>query len=133
MTRSAKFVHNMTLLTFLADIQTHISPPANFPAAYVADPCGRTDFNKILSNTLGFMTSVAGIFFLIMVIVGSMQYIFAGGDKAATEAARGRITSGIIGLGIIVFAWVLLGIIGTVLGINLLSPLWPSVLLQCIR
>lgn len=79
-------------------------------------------FTQVISVIIGVLTIVAGIYFIFAFLTGGIQYITSGGDKAAAEAARGRITNGIIGLVIVVVAVFIIDVIGNILGINILNP-----------
>lgn len=65
---------------------------------------------------------IAGVviaFFLLL--IGGIQWMLAGGDKTATEQARGRITSAIIGLLLLFSAWAIILLIENFLGITILG------------
>lgn len=79
-------------------------------------------FNQVISNIVGIMTVVAGIWFIFQFIIGGIGWLAAGGDKAKVESARAKITSGIIGLAIIIVAIFLIDLIGTLLGLDILRP-----------
>lgn len=79
-------------------------------------------FNQVLSAIIGIMTVSAGIYFIFLFITGGIQYLTSGGDKAATEAARGRITMAVTGLVIVVAAVFIIDVIGTILGFDILNP-----------
>lgn len=82
-----------------------------------------TQFNKIISVFLGFMTITASIWFMFQLVTAGYGWLSAGGDKTKTETAWHKITNSVIGLMIVVSAWVLIGIIGAVLGLsNILNP-----------
>lgn len=53
---------------------------------------------------------------LLFTLYGGFLWITSGGDKAKLDHARRTITYAIIGIIIIVFAWVIVGIISFVLG-----------------
>lgn len=78
--------------------------------------------NKGISTIIGFLTIVAALFFLFQFIIGGYQWIAAGGDKQQTTEARDKITNSLIGLIIIVIATAIVGIIGKVLGLDILNP-----------
>lgn len=71
---------------------------------------------------------VAGIIFLIMLLLGGLRWIVSGGDKAATESARGQVTSALIGLVIVFSAWAITELLSRVFGINILSFTVPTAL-----
>ncbi|MEK7112912.1 MAG: hypothetical protein AAB875_06400 [Patescibacteria group bacterium] len=75
-------------------------------------------FTKFISSTIGLLTIVAIIWFVFVLITGAIGMIGAGGDKAALESSRKRITSGIIGLVIVIAAVFIVDLIGRILGIE---------------
>ncbi len=74
-------------------------------------------FTKFLSATIGFLTIVAILWFLFLLITGSIGIMTAGGDKASLENSRKKITNGIIGLILVIAATFILNLIGTLIGI----------------
>jgi len=105
-------------------------PLADFLCDLSGKPPGTTNttvevggkFNKAMSGIIGFMTIIAGLWFIIQFITAGIQWLGAGGDKNSLEQARNKIVNSIIGLIIIVSAWVIVGIIGGMLGLNILNP-----------
>lgn len=78
--------------------------------------------NKVISAIIGFMTIVAALWFIFQLIIAAYGWINAGGDKHNVEMARDRIINSIIGLVIISAAWIIVGVLGKILGINILNP-----------
>jgi hypothetical protein len=58
-----------------------------------------------------------------MLIIGGVRWITSGGDKAATEAARGQITAALVGLVIVFAAWAILQLIELFFGVDILGGL----------
>ncbi len=90
---------------------------------------GFTDITKAMekfaggfSAIVGFMTVVAGLFFIFQFVIGAIQWIASGGDKAGLQQARDKITNSLIGLTIVVVAIALISAIGTFLGLEILNP-----------
>ena len=80
-------------------------------------------FSTFLTATVGILTLVAGIWFIFLLISGAIAWMGSGGDKGKIEDAQKRITSGIIGLAVIVAALFIVEIIGNILGFNdILNP-----------
>ena len=73
-----------------------------------------------VSSVVGFMTVLAGIWFLFQLLVGGYEWISAGGDAKKLESARNRLSHGFFGLVIIIGAWALLGVTGQFLGYDIL-------------
>ena len=82
-----------------------------------------TIFTNFLSAIIGLITMIAGIWFIFLLVTGAIGIMTAGGDKTAAENARKRITSGIIGLGVVVAAVFLADLVGSLLGLNVLDPI----------
>ncbi len=78
--------------------------------------------NRGLSAIITILTSLGGLIFLIQFFQGSISWISAGGDQKKISDARDRITHGVIGLVVIVVAYSVIGVISTILGIEILNP-----------
>ncbi len=76
--------------------------------------------NKVLSGTIGIMTMIAAIWFIIILFIGAIGIMAAGGDKAAMESAKKSITNGLVGLVIVIAAIFLIELIGKILGFDLI-------------
>ena len=87
---------------------------------------GVKDFGNLLSAGLQIALIVAAILTFAYLIWGGIQWITSGGDKAAYEAARGRITAALVGLGIVAAAWALMKLIGYFFGVDVFSFQIPS-------
>lgn len=61
---------------------------------------------------------IASIMAFIYLVLGGIQWISSGGDKAGIQQARERITGALIGLGLVVAAWALMMIISHFLGFS---------------
>lgn len=84
------------------------------------------DLGRLLSNVLALLFFFAALFAFIFIIIGGIQWITAGGDKVAAQAARDRITAAVVGLLIVVAAFAIVLILSTVLGINLFNFEFPG-------
>lgn len=69
-------------------------------------------------NLILIVSAIVAFFFLL---IGGVQWIFAGGDKEGTEKARKRITASLVGLAIVFSAYALVFIVQALFGINVLS------------
>jgi len=79
-------------------------------------------FQNVLSNIIGIMTIIAGLWFIFQFIIGAFSYLTSGGDKAKTEEARQKITTALIGLVIVIAAIFIIDLIGKLLGLEILRP-----------
>ena len=80
-----------------------------------------TNLGDLLGNIVTLIFIVGALVFFFMLVIGGIQWMLSGGDKAATESARGRITAALIGLVIIFAAWAIMKLIETFLGIKFLG------------
>jgi len=88
---------------------------------------GIKSIGELISQGLRMAMIIAGILTFAYLIWGGIQWITSGGDKAAYEEARGRITAALLGLGIVAAAWAVMWIIGNFFGINILQDItWPT-------
>ena len=72
----------------------------------------------LFTNVVNAVIALSGVALLLMFIVGGFSFMFAGGDQKKMEQARGTITNAIIGLVIIVAAFLILKIIGVFTSLN---------------
>ncbi len=77
---------------------------------------------KIISNVLAIVTVMAGLYFIVTMILAAMDWIGAGGDSGKVQKARDRMIQGALGLTVIVLSYAIIGLVGGVLGIELLQP-----------
>lgn len=64
---------------------------------------------------------IAGVTFLFMLILGGIEWITAGGDKARVESARRRIANALIGILITFSFYVIVYLVSCFFGVNLLE------------
>lgn len=66
--------------------------------------------------------TLGGLALLVMLIMGALEWITAGGDKGKIQAARDRITQSVIGMMVLAGTVAISVFISGILGINLLKP-----------
>ena len=81
----------------------------------------------LLSNIFKLAGVVAGIFFIVQLILAGYGYLSSNGDPKKTEAAWAKITQSLIGLVIVASAFVIASVVGSFLDINILEPTIESV------
>lgn len=79
---------------------------------------GVSDLASIISTAIGVMTIVAIIWFLFIFFSGAIAIIGSGGDKQALESAKKKITTGVIGLVVVLLAIIIINLVGKFLGIT---------------
>lgn len=73
---------------------------------------------KIISTIIGLLTMIAAIFFVLQIIFAGYSFLSAQGDEKKVESARKRLTDGILGLAIVVFAYGIGALISKLLGLD---------------
>ncbi len=76
---------------------------------------------QFLSNLIGFLTILGAMFFIVQFILGAFSWLTAGGDAGKVEKARNQLLNGVIGLVIIVMSYSIIGLIGGIIGIDLIN------------
>lgn len=99
-------------VTDLAQATLNIATPANVQI---------TDFGKLISAIVGTLLIIAALLAFLFLILGGIQWISSGGDKAGMEAARNKITHAIVGLIIVGAAWAIMILIQNFLGITIIG------------
>ena len=81
-----------------------------------------TDFEKIVTTSIGVITVVAGIFFIVYFFLAAFKWLSAGGDSGKVQKARDEMVQGVLGLIIMVAAYGVIGLVSTIVGIDILKP-----------
>lgn len=77
-----------------------------------------TDFGLLITRVLNVAGSIAGLLILGYLIWGGLDWILAQGDKSKVEAARAKITQGVIGLTAFLAVFAIYAIISYFLGLG---------------
>lgn len=89
-----------------------IGRPKNIPDVKIGD---------VISAVVGILLLISAILAFLYLIMGGIQWITSGGDKAGMEAARNRITAAIVGLIIVAASWAVMLLIGQFIGFDILK------------
>lgn len=75
-----------------------------------------------ISNVIGILTTVAGIFFIVYFVMGAFKWVTAGGESSKVQKARDQMIQGVLGLVLIIAAYGVIGVIGAIIGLDILQP-----------
>ena len=75
-----------------------------------------------ISDIIGIITVLATLFFIVYAFIAFFNWITAGGDQGKIEKARDRLVWSTLGLILIVAAYSIVGLIGGIVGLELLNP-----------
>jgi TRAP-type C4-dicarboxylate transport system permease small subunit len=78
-------------------------------------------FQSFIPRMVGLVFVIGSLVFFFVMVVGAIQWIVSGGDKAAIEAARGKIANALIGFIILLAIFALLKVIEDFFGIDILT------------
>ena len=81
-----------------------------------------SNLELLIGNMIGMITIVAALFFLVEFFIGAFNWVSSGGDKGKVDTARNKMTNGAIGMVIVVAAYGVIGLIGSVIGLDILNP-----------
>lgn len=79
------------------------------------------DFGQLISALVGVLMIIAALLAFFFLILGGIQWITSGGDKAGMEAARNKITHAIVGLIIVGAAWAIMILVQNFLGVTIIG------------
>lgn len=119
-------IHTENLLS-LVSTKVQAVELSNIPAATDVG-LQFTSIPNVIKNGIQILVGVAGVIFFVMLVVGGIQYAMSGGDKAAAQAAKDRITNALIGIVIVAVAFALTALLTAILGVNITSVTVPGAL-----
>lgn len=107
------------MLTNLTVLAQGITNPALDPA--IRGLTGAGFLQNLLPRLIGVAFIIGALVFLFVMIIGAIQWMTSGGDKAAIEMARGKIANALIGIVILFSLFAVFALVGDFFGINLLQ------------
>ena len=72
----------------------------------------------IVSNLINLILVIAFVAFLFLLLLGGIQWITSGGDKELLAKAKGKLTSAIVGIIIVISAWAILSLVRNFFGLT---------------
>lgn len=105
----------------LADIQ--VGPSGGFKIPGILGSPGSnapTLFNQIITLSIGVMTVIAFIWFTFQFLIAAIGIIGSSGDKAKLAEAKGKMSTSIIGIVVVISAIFIIELVGSIFGISIL-------------
>lgn len=93
---------------------------------YAQEPAKLSDIVGILERIIRLLAPAAGIAFLIMLLVGGFQFVTSGGDPKAAGQARTTLTYAVVGIILVVAAWLILTVIKAATGVDVTEVKLPE-------
>ncbi len=113
-------------IRYISPFAALLTIPAAAMAANIAIPKAlekTADITTIITGIIRFILITAFVIAFIMLLVGGIRWIIAGGDEKAVEKARNTITAALIGLVVVLVAFALIKLVETFFGISIISNL----------
>lgn len=76
------------------------------------------ELGPLIARLINYLLGIVGGISIILIIVGGIRFIAAGGDEKATAAAKQTVTFAIVGLVIVLLAVLMVNILGGLLGVK---------------
>lgn len=105
-------------------IDPKIGSPSAIPGGLTATAYVIQLFVK---NFIALAFTVGGLVFFAMLLMGAIEYITAGGEKEKVGNASKRLTTALIGLTILLSFFIILKLVKTIFGIDLLQVTIPVI------
>jgi hypothetical protein len=80
------------------------------------------NLERFISNAIGALTVLGGLFFIFYFVMGGLNWVTAGGEQSKVTKARDQMIQGVVGMVVIVISYGLLGLVGGFVGFNFLNP-----------
>ena len=108
-----------------------IQPPdTNAGIKVPTDATKDTLVGTILKNVITIFFAVGGIGAVIYFLWGTVDWILSGGDKEKVGNARKKMTNALIGMALLALSFVIINLVGKIIGFNPLGELKIPVLDQ---
>lgn len=88
------------------------------PVLAIGDPAQISDIVGVLQRIIQLLAPAAAIALFIMLLVAGFQFLTSGGDPKSVGQARMTLTLAIIGIILVISAWLILLLIKSVTGVN---------------
>lgn len=76
---------------------------------------------SVVRAIIQFILVIAFVLAFVMLLIGGIRWITAGGDEKAVGSARNMITAALIGLVVVLVAYALIKLVETFFGVNIIT------------
>lgn len=97
------------------------APAAPFVQLEKPENVAITNIGTLIKGAIQGAILIAALLVFGYLILGGIQWITSGGDKAKTQEARDKITAALVGLAVVASAWAVMLIIQYFFGITILD------------
>lgn len=102
-----RLVAAVAATAWAAPLQALAQSPNTTPigAPPVVSGTGLEDIDKAIEKIFNIVITVAGVAFVVLFLLGGIQYLAGAGNDETTKKARQLMLDAVIGLAIVVVAW----------------------------
>lgn len=75
--------------------------------------------NVLFGNIVSVILSITGLVLFVVLILSGIKFLTSGGDPKKLESAKGSLSSALLGMVLLVCAFLILKLIGSIFGIDL--------------
>lgn len=104
-----------SVVTFLTFVPYALADKINLEAPSAAGSANGADASVLIRFVINGLIVVGIVASLLFLLWGGIRWILSGGDKGKVDAARGTIVAAIVGLIIVILAWVIINTVLTIL------------------
>ena len=113
-------VSTLALLAVPFMVSAQVIVPATQPPGFAQNffGCGdgtTTTVTCVISGVIQFLLAIVFIFAVVFLVIGGFRYIVSQGNEEGVEKAKVTITNAIIGIVIVLLAWIILRVVVNVL------------------
>jgi len=101
-----------------ADAKGGLGPFAHLFDAGSNVTTAANSLSSIVSNVIGVMTIIAGLWFIFNFFIGAVGIVISAGNDEAIKKNSQKITTSLIGFVIVIAAYALISLIGLILGFD---------------
>ena len=96
-----------------------LSQSVNFGGQTIQGPLvGINSVGDVVTRLLQFLLPLAGVVLLFVFIWGGYDFMMSQGNPEKVKGAQAKITTGIIGFGILIFSYLVVKLIATIFGLQ---------------
>jgi NADH:ubiquinone oxidoreductase subunit 6 (subunit J) len=103
----------------LGSVDYQITNPAVNPK--VGTGSGLEILQLYLKNFIELILIAGGVVAFIILLIGSFEYIMAGGDKEETEKAKKKLTGALVGLVILFCVFAIIALVESIFGVSIMK------------
>jgi hypothetical protein len=93
------------------------------PVRFSSVPYAEGQVETVIVNVINLLFTIGGIGVVVYFVWGAVDWILSGGDKEKVSNARKKMTHAIIGLVLLSLSYVIINLVGTIVGFNPLRDL----------